>query len=491
MHLQYWKSTRRRERVLILWALFTAQLLLIGIFVIFGTFNSSSNDTPDETYRLNDLPNGKSRKYVQFVTNRMATKNALPMHTVDVLDQQSPHEQFYEAFFECRSGKAMNFTTDTTFCFGNSSIRPVSPHLRQFVDSMDDDEESCTCKCQEDYHGKDCSQPEVIWRAFMTRKLSQGDFMQNSEPKPERIYYFIDSSALSLTTVEMQFIELNDLIDLLILCDEVRNNTNAVHGVTSKREQFRYHQMSGEHDNGFFMKKFKQKILILESKEKCSLNHSYKLFRQHMNSINGVRKLEANDILLFSAYDEILSRSAIQYLKWNSNTLTSQSIRFRLKYNVYGFYWQHPDKTVLSGAACQLHVLEKRYRNNVSTLLNATTDVMIIGDLNHYGGWFCQYCYDSTDNIMQKVQRDRMIDPKSLNAIRTRHENDVIQRHEHSTSIESLISAGVYTDGKLELVRLHRYSEKCYAPMAVTAQDLKYESMLTNTYAHYDNDVEE
>lgn len=417
------------------------------------------------------------------------------MHkTVNVPDRPSSHEQFQEAYFECRSGKAMNFTTDTTFCFGNSSIRPVSPHLRQFVDSMDDDEESCTCKCQEGYHGKDCSQPEVIWRAFMTRKMNQAN-MEAFEPKPERIYYFIDSSALSLTTVEMQFIELHDLLDLLILCDEIRNHTNAVHGVTSNLEKFRYHQITGEHDNEFFMKKFKRKILILESKEKCSLNQSYKLFRQYMKSMGGARQLEANDILLFSSYDEILSRSAVQYLKWNSICLASQSIRFRLKYNVYGFYWQHPHKTVLSSAACQLHMLEKRYRNNVFTLLNATNDIMIIGDLNHYGGWFCQYCYDATDNIMQKVQRDRMIDSKSLNVIRTRHENEVNERHElnryDSTSIESLISAGVYIDGKLELVRLHRYSEKCYAPMAVIAQDLKYESMLTNTYAHYDNDVEE
>lgn len=479
-----------------MWALFAAQLILIGIFVLFGTFKSSSTDSVDisyPTYRLNDLPGAKARKSVQFVTNKVDASDARPMNAVDLPDRLSAHQMFLDAYFECRTGRPANFTVDEVFCFRNGSIRPVSPHLQQFVDSLDDDEEGCTCKCQEGYHGRDCGQPEVIWRAFMARKLSQTDYMHAAEPKPQRIYYFIDSSALSLTTVEMQFMELHDLVDLLILCDEIRNNTNAVHSVSSRADQFRYHQVSGEHDNAFFLNALKRKVLILESKEKCSPKQSYKLFRNHMTAADGSKRLRASDILLFSSYDEILSRSAVQYLKWNSNCLRSQSIRFRLKYNVYGFYWQHPDKTVVGSAACQLHWLEARYRNNVTALLNATAGAMIIGDLNHYGGWFCQYCYDSTDSIMQKVQRDRMIDPRAFNAMP--HDNAMDQRQAlnryDSTSIESLISAGVYVDGKLELIRLHRYSEKCYAPGHVNKLDLKYQSMLTNTYAHYDNVVDE
>lgn len=498
MNLQCWKSTRRRERKCNLWILAAVQLILIGIFVLYGSINNSPNDTADsgdQTYRMNDLPSGKSRKYVQFITNKAATKSALEMQTMDMPERLTSHQPFLEAYFECRTGRAENFTAAATFCFGNSSIRPVAPHLQKFVDSMDEDEEDCVCKCQEHFHGKDCSQPEVMWRAFMARKLSQDDSSHDVEPQPGRIFYFIDSSALTLTTVEMQFMELHDLIDLLVLCDEIQNNTNAMHGVSSKRERFRYHQMSGEHDNGFFLNRWKQKILILESMEKCSSKQSYKLFRKYMSTMDESKRLEPSDILLFSASDEIVSRSAIQYLKWNSNCLKFQSIRFRLKYNVYGFYWQHPEKTVLSSAVCQLHMLEKRYRNDVAALVNATNDVMIIGDLNHYGGWFCQYCYDSTDNIMQKIQHDRMIHPKPLNAISSKHEIEKEERQElnryDSTSIESLISAGVYIDGKLELMRLHRYSEKCYAPNVVISQDLKYESMLTNTYAHYDNDLEE
>lgn len=481
-----------------MWALFSAQLLLIGIFVLFGTFNSSSHDSVDnsyQAYRLNDLPSDRPRKFVQFVTNKFDAKNARPMHPVDMPDSSSTHHMFHDAYFECRTGKAMNFTTDELFCFRNSSIRPVSPHLRKFVDSLDDDDEPCTCKCQEGYHGRDCSQPEVIWRAFMTHKLSQTKYVQSMEPTPQRIYYFIDASALSLTTVEIQFLELHDSIDFLILCDEIRNNTNAVHSVSSRAEKFQYHQVSGEHDNEFFLNKLKRKILILDSKEKCSLQQSYKLFRNHVSTMGGSKRLKANDILLFSSVDEILSRSAIEYLKWNSYWLESQSIRFRLKYNVYGFYWQHPDRTVVGSAACQLHMLEKRYHNNVSALMNSTSDSMIIGDLNHYGGWFCQYCYESTDNIMQKIQRDRMIDPKYFDAMLPAHDDQKDQRqalHRYdSTSIESLISAGVYIDGKLELIRLHRYSEKCYAPNRVNRHDLKYQSMLTNTYAHYDNVVDE
>lgn len=496
MHFQCWKSTRRRDKVLILWTLFSIQLLLIG-FVLFGnSSNRLSDDIDDDSslqaYRSNNLPNLKIQRVVKFLKNDISMQNAAtsstPLFTKKVV--LPALESFHDAYFECRSGKPANFTADTLFCFRNSSVLPISANLRQMSDAFDEDED-CVCKCQSGYHGRDCSQPEVVWRAFMTAHLSKKPndaIIDENEPKPRRIFYHIDSSTLSMTTVETQVKELSDLVDVFIFCDELRNETVAAHGVSSKYERFRYHQQSSEHSSSFFLKKFKAKILIVETRHKCTPKATYKMFRNQFADL-----LQGDEIYLYSSCDEILNREAIQYMKWNNDWSQTQPIRFRLKYTVYGFYWQHPRQTVLSSAACQLHVLDDQYKKDPVALLNATNTGMIIGDLNHYGGWFCQYCYDSSQNIAQKVQRDRMMNGNS-HFTNSLDNNDVQQRPPNQLDaphIESLISAGVYVDEKLELIRIHRYSDKYYAPDAITRESWKYESLLTNTYAHYDGDVDE
>lgn len=501
MHFQCWKSTRRRDKILILWTLFSIQLLLIG-FVLFG---NNSNNLPDDidddslqAYRLNNLPNSKQQKLVKFLKNDISLPNTVTTSTASLSNKivLPPQQKFHDAYFECHTGKPANFTAESLFCFRNSSVLPISASLRQMSDSFDEDED-CVCKCQADYHGRDCSQPEVMWRAFMTVHLPKkidndkmNALIDENEPKPRRIFYHIDSSTLSLTTVEIQVKELQDLVDLFIFCDEIRNETTAVHGVSSKNERFRYHQQSNEHSSNFFLKKLRAKILIVETRHKCTPKVTYKTFRNRMDSLQG------DEIYLYSLHDEILNRQAIQYIKWNDNWTQSQPIRFRLKYTVYGFYWQHPMQTVLSSAACQLHVLDEHYKKDPVALINATG--MIIGDLNHYGGWYCQYCYDSTKNIAEKVQRDRTMNATTpvFSPIISNSLNDIDaqQRPPHQIDaphIASLISAGVYVDGKLDLFRLHRYSDKYYAPDSITQSTWKYESLLTNTYAHYDDDVDE
>lgn len=508
MYFQCWKSTRRRDKLLILWALFSIQLLLIA-FVLFGSnSNNLTDDTGDDSlqaYRFNNLPNPKIQRVVKFLNNDISLPNAAVSSTLTSFPNKillPALDSFQNAYFDCRNGKPANYSADTPFCFRHGSVLPINPSLRQMTDAFDEDEE-CTCKCQAGFHGAHCNQPETVWRAFMAAHLLKrlnDDQMsatnEVNEPKSRRIFYHIDSSTLSLTTVEIQIKELHDLVDLFIFCDEIRNKTTAVHGVSSKHERFRYHQQSSEHSSNFILKKYKAKILIVETRHKCTPKATYKLFRNQLNVLHG------DEIYMYSSYDQILNRQAVQYIKWNDNWLQSQPIRFRLKYTVYGFYWQHPLQTVIDGSfACQLHVLDEHYKKDPIAVLNATG--MIIGDLNHYGGWFCQYCYDSTENIAQKVQRDRTMNATGISVF-----SSLLSNHFENTNnvavvahrspnrmdaahIESLISAGVYVDGKLDLIRLHRYSDKYFAPDTVSQDSHRYEPLLTNTYAHYDGDVDE
>lgn len=491
MYYNLRKCVRRWDKRLILWFLFTFQLLLIGFFVIFRSFNITNSITLDDDSDIYRSSGGVSKQPVHMIrfienTNASNTRVSTTESTATPFSLY-PQEKFENAFFRCYGESQSN---ETTYCFRNGSVD---------IESLDFDE--CTCKCHLQYHGKDCGQPEVVWRAFITARLSSKKVIERYtneavaiEPpqrqQPFRIFYLIHSTALSLTTVEIQMMDLMDLVDVFILCDEIRNRTVEMNAETLKYRRFRYHQTSSEHRSDFFLKRFKTKILILETRQKCTPKWMYRTFRHKLdkfypNITNG------NDILLFSSHDEILNRQAVMYTKWYNDWTRNQPIKFRLKYNVYGFYWQHPDQTVLRSGACQLHVMDEIFRGDPLRMQNSTETGLIFGDLNHSGGWFCQYCYESSIHIVQKLQMDRAMNvfggAKSANeasGYKMQQQPSIVD----ANYIELLISAGLFIDGKLNLIRLHRFSDQYYAPAFVTDTSWKYESLLTNTYAHYDGD---
>lgn len=515
MYLQCWKSTRRRDKLIILWTLFSIQIFLIGLFVLFGSLNIAAfnpNFIEDEALIAKTEKFGAfDGRLVKFLTTSLrrniSRDKSSYVNTSKPLVLQEPSGRFEREFFLCQNASISNVEHITSqndlFCFRNGSVATNFNDLNSV-----DEEMNCVCKCKAHYHGKDCGQPEVVWRAFMTSHIAragQAALPIRTKPqsaddvKPNRIFYFVNSSIFSLTTVEIQFMELHDVIDLLILCDEIRNRTETNH-INAKYSKFSYHQTSHGHHSPFFLKQFSQKILILQTIKKCTPNNMLKLFRKRIEITNESMRntsinwtnLNNNDVLIFSSYDEILNRQAISYLKWYKDWTEFQPIKFRLKHNVYGFYWQHPSQTILSSAVCQLGILDERYHGEPERMLQSNDAGMIIGDLNHYGGWFCQYCYESTIDIVHKLQSDNQLFSNEANL--DANLNKLIKSQPNvidSTYIESLISAGVFIDGKLNLLRLHRYSDKYYAPKYVVNKTWKYESILSNTYAHYDGEDEE
>lgn len=416
---------------------------------------------------------------------------------------------FRREFVNCYKDTTNNETTPF-YCYRRGSIEPS-----QIYTENDMDEQECTCKCQPNYHGRDCGQPEVVWRAFMTARLSRKNVGQTSmaamlntpaAPKPPRIFYIIEATALSLSTLEMQFMEMNELVDLFVLCDE-NGPSNPMNPID---RQFTHHQSSYQHSAEFFLKKLKHKVLIVRTTQKCTSKLMYKHLKAEIDAaaattaaVNGVNQWHtSDDIVLFSRADEIVNRQAIAYLKWYNDWTAAQPIRFRLKHTVYGFFWQHPNHTVLGSVASQMHVLDETYNGDPSRLTMDNNAGMIIGDLNHYGGWYCQYCYESPKDVVEKLQADRDMDvinrvivsgnDVAANSIGDNADNNhwkpaIVD----SSYIQSLISAGLFVDRKTNLVRLHRYSDKYYAPDYVCGKNGKYQPMLTNMLAQYDNDIDD
>lgn len=468
----------RWDKLLLLWILFSFQLILIGIFVIFGSSNVADNELADDsivvTYRSID-DTVQPVKVIKFIDN-IYISNASNSSSTSSLISLPPTPRFKDGFYKCSRDPQLN---DTQYCFRNGSVET-------FVESINDDGE-CVCKCHLHYHGRDCGQPEVVWRAFISSHIIRPGTMHSVDRsrRPFRVFYMIHATALSLSTVEIQMMEMDELVDYFIFCDETQSNSVDSNVNAEKYRQFRYHQLSSEHRSDFILKRMKKKILILETSNKCTPKWMYKSFRSIMN-----HSTSTNDILLFSEADEIVNRQAILYLKWYDDWTLKQPIRFRLKHNVYGFYWQHPNQTTLRSGACQLRILDEEFNFDPLAMLSEPGHGLIIGDLNHAGGWYCQYCYDSPLQIVDKLQMDRTMEVFKNNETAS----DSIVNAKHGPSvidgqyIETLISAGIYLDGKTNLLRNHRFSDKYYAPESVTDKTWKYESMLSNMYAHYDED---
>lgn len=316
-----------------------------------------------------------------------------------------------------------------------------------------------------------------------------------SRSQPHSIFYLIQSATAvsgQIETLEIQIMELAHVVDIFVLC-----------GARSELQRI---VRDGP------LKPLAQKILILPANDKtaaataglsssnsdgrCSLRHMYARFRQHFATVadnhntsttatTSSAVVRTDDVLLVSGPDEILNWRAVKYFKWYDHW--PQPVQFRLKYLVYGYYWQHPQSTWLAAGAAQLSVLEEVHRGDPRRLVAATKPGMIVGDLNHVGGWFCQYCYHPL-NVVRRLSADRVSVPRRPAAGVAKEAEEEAAAQWSGGRVEQLIANGLFVDGKLGLTRLHRFADKYYAPECVRNASWRYEGVLSNVYATYDDD---
>lgn len=325
------------------------------------------------------------------------------------------------------------------------------------------------CSCKPEWHGKDCGQPEVLWRAFMTNSRQS---LSLSAPRkvPHNIFYIIEMNGFNLETLEIQILELVHVVDLFVLCD-IDNRNNVV--TDEKDFQIKYHL----NNTGFF-KKYQDNIIVVVDKI-CSPAIVYQYLKANVQSTD----IHPEDVLIFSTANEILSHKAINFFKWYDNW--PQPVRFRLKYNVYGFFWQHPENTRVGSMACTIGTLEDTYNSDPMLVLSSNKkNGLIVGDLNHFGGWFCEYCAQPID-IVHQIQWEAKKDGKNQQ-IFAKHKGPITSEH-----VQSWIVNGIYVDGKQNLIMLRKYQEKYFCPEYVTQHSWRFDNLIINIFAKWEEDYED
>lgn len=310
------------------------------------------------------------------------------------------------------------------------------------------------CICHSEWHGSACSIPEIIWRAFINSRL-----IMNHAPKiitnPNTIVYIIKIlDKVNLETLEMQIMEFLGVVNFFILCEKSISPTLLSH--------MKY---------GLFLKHRKQILLLNDNK--CS----GKYIHTQMMSILAY-SIKPMDIIIYGSADEILNRKSIEFLKWH--TIELYIITFRLKWNVYGFFFQHPEKTIIRSIAIQYQLLEW-FQGDLDRITTTSENAFIVGDLNHYGGWYCEFCHE-VGEIVSSINHDQLI--KLHNNIAP-----VINRE----FVENLIRNRKYVDGKTELLKQYNNDghDKYFIPNTARTNHWKFENIITNYYARLEDDIED
>lgn len=315
------------------------------------------------------------------------------------------------------------------------------------------------CVCNQGWHGSDCGQPEVVWRAIMASKqlvkLKQRKWMR-------RIIYTLCINQYNSALSEIIIQELFTVVDLFIICDSSNSEYN-----------FKNSLAKG------LLKSQQKKILYLNTFSKA--NKPFQLiFKYIWDKVHSVIKnIRDDDVFVMTDPEQILNSKALMFLKTYDGW--SQPIGFRLRWLVFGFFWQHPLKTTIKKGAFTIGFMQEAYRNNNLHLQKELVDEsgerdelgLVIGDLNHYGGWYCHYC-QVPENIMFSIKYEA--NPRIINS------EAIID----ISYIEELIGMGMWLNGKTSLLRVHRSQDVYFAPEVVLNNSQKFDWLLQNFYVKLD-----
>uniref|UniRef100_A0A034W1T4 Beta-1,4-mannosyl-glycoprotein 4-beta-N-acetylglucosaminyltransferase n=2 Tax=Bactrocera dorsalis TaxID=27457 RepID=A0A034W1T4_BACDO len=486
-----------------------------GLNTSLNEVTAQNGDTKDYSINTNNLVNKPRRgallgmRRVNFITNsvnisltdtadrKVASKQEVSQAVIEN-SQSGKESNFRKDFYlklnrlnktieyRNRSGFLPELDNDVLWCFRKGSIDEQSQisndeAAQDIVLSWE--EENTQCKCRAGWHGRDCGQPEVMWRALLTSK----SHFQLQEPtktrSPNRLVHLLEGNFFNLDLLDLQISMLADVVDYFVIY------------IKPARKDYKtiQHWLRETLPTNKYMIYLCDKEYTLNKKENCTIKQAYAHFHQQLQQ-NQIKllPLKPSDLLLYTDDRVLPSPEALQFLKYYAKDV--RNVLFRLKYVVYGFYWQHPKQTYLNGLVSSFVHMDNPSQLNgdesdpakifeISLTASNHPAPFVIGDLNHFGGWFCKYCQQP-----EEIVAELHAATSSLTQVQFA---DTVRNHNIDAAyLQKLIATGIYVDGKMQLLRNRRYSDKYYAPSLAETDNSKYGNLLVNLFESFDDDIE-
>lgn len=478
-HHQHQQTKGTWTKKVILWSIL---LIQFGFILCFWLMQLGLSGKINEATGVNSVAENNRINFVQVEALRDEKHRGAGKVSLDLLNFQWPsrdlkfqHEfLLHQNTFNLSEAEKIMFGDSSLWCFKEGTVNET--RLRTDTDDSNPWQEHC--ECLPEWHGRDCGQPEVIWRALLTTKIP---FKVKDPTREEahRLVYMLEGPFLSLDLMELQIKAVFKVVDYFIIY--LKRSPITIKDL--KTIKFRLKQILPL--KNYFLYHCK-----LPSFNNCSTTEAYRLFRQQQLPTNAIKP---TDIFIYTDDKTILGHRALNFLKYYSSDIPSV-IQFRLKFTVYGFYWQHPKQTHLTGLISSFQTLDNAEANptllhsQITSVHHQEQSTLVIGDLNHFGGWFCKYCQEP-DEIIQELQLIQSSSTKSSSSPKSIQNSVVFPKDKrHSLHIDvayvqQLISTGIYLkDGKTQLQKVRRFSDKYYAPIYASEQSWKYGHLLVNIY---------
>lgn len=473
----------------ILWSIL---LIQFGFILCFWLMQLGLSDKLNETSNTNHLVDENRINFVQTAALKAAKKSSQDGDNIlGVTNFQWPsrdlkfqHEfVIHQNSYNLSEAEKIMFGETSLWCFKEGTVNDTHMKGLEWNDSNPWQE---SCECLPEWHGRDCGQPEVIWRALLTAK-TPFKVKDPTREEAHRLVYMLEGHFLNLDLMELQIKAVSKVVDYFIVYIKRHHLLNSQE---LKSIKFRLKQILP-------MKNYFLYHCKLPSYNNCSSAEAYRLFRQQQLPTNAIKP---SDIFIFTDDQTILGHRALNFLKYYGSDVAF-NIQFRLKFTVYGFYWQHPQQTYLNGLISSFQNIDNADANPSLLLQQITSQhshqqqqqqpSLVIGDLNHFGGWFCKYCQEP-EEIIKGLQLLPNYMKNSTSFVNSQSiQNSIVlpldkkhsSPHIDAAYVQQLISQGIYLkDGKTQLQKVRRFSDKYYAPLYATEQSWKYGHLLVNIY---------
>ncbi|XP_075152142.1 beta-1,4-mannosyl-glycoprotein 4-beta-N-acetylglucosaminyltransferase [Haematobia irritans] len=475
--------TKRIKR-LFLWSILLIQFGFILCFWLLqfglsgGNLKDVSGQTPVKAAETNRIHFIKSSQASKETSKENYDDSAKKVQGVRNFQWPSRDFKFQQDFelqqitYNYSDAEKVMFGEPSIWCFKEGTVKETRSS-RDYDSGIWPD----ICQCLPEWHGQDCGQPEIIWRALMTAKMPFK--LQNpTQDEAHRLVYMIEGNFFSMDLMELQIQAVTKVVDYFI----IYYKRSVVNIKELKTLKYRLRQNLPNHNFMIYHCK-------LASLTNCSSAEVYRLFRHQQLLSNAIKP---TDLFIYTDDRTILGHRALNFLKYYSSNIPL--IEFRVKFIVYGFYWQHPDLTKLHGSISSFQHIDNFNSDpsqlsfiHLSSTSMANRQTIVMGDLNHFGGWFCKYC-QQPDEIISELQA--LQNPSNITASKSIEKNAIAfptdkkhSLHIDVNYIQKLISTGVYlNDGKTQLLKVRRFTEKYFAPIYASQQSWKYGHLLVNIY---------
>lgn len=377
---------RQDLKLIVLWSLLLIQLLMVVFYLMTAPSNfEPSTPTPAVQFIL--PPKNKFRKHPESknIHNRFLTLADTPIF----LGASNSQNHFKK--------------TNETICFkgGFSSV----------IEGR--------CMCSRGWHGPDCGQPEVVWRALVAARPTLPTPIRRTEPR--RLVYILSTTEPDNSIAEIAVGEVATVAELIVVL--------ASNGWKERKGHLPVVLLGA-------------RVLVLSSDSEWR---------------NTVADLHPDDIVVSGGGDIIPSAHTLQFLKLYDGW--PQPVFFRMRWNIYGFFWLHPERTQTKPGA------------NLAAG-GGRGQPFVIGDLNHCGGWLCTLC-SAPNSLIDGLSNVEPVLGKLPPIV-------------NSQIIQEAIGAGVSLDERIQLIPTSRIHDPEYAPPFALNNSEYFDLLLTNSYKQSD-----